>query len=86
MGDSIFWYDIETTGTDPVLDRPLQFAGLRTDLSLKQIGEPVNILCRPGRDVLPQPQALLVTGILMSEVLTLVTTGFEAKIGVTRPQ
>jgi len=69
LGDSIFWYDLETTGTDPVLDRPLQFAGLRTDLSLKQIGEPMNILCRPGRDVLPQPQALLVTGILMSEVL-----------------
>lgn len=69
MGDSIFWYDLETTGTDTVLDRPLQFAGVRTDLSLREIGEPVNIFCRPARDVLPQPQALLVTGILISEVL-----------------
>ena len=69
MADSIFWYDFETTGIDAVLDRPLQFAGVRADLALKEIAEPVNIFCRPGRDVLPQPQALLVTSIMMSEVL-----------------
>jgi len=68
MTESIYWYDFETTGTDPIVDRPLQFAGLRTDLNLEEIAEPQNFLCRPGGDAIPQPGALLVTGILMSEV------------------
>ena len=69
MAGSIFWYDLETTGTDSVLDRPLQFAGIRTDLSLDEIAKPVNILGYPGRDVVPQPRAMLVTGIKMSDVI-----------------
>ena len=69
MPDSIYWYDLETTGTDPVMDRPLQFAGIRTDFDLVQTGEPLNILCHPGNDVVPSPDAIRVTGIHMSEVL-----------------
>ncbi|MGB1686054.1 MAG: exonuclease domain-containing protein, partial [Pseudomonadales bacterium] len=69
MTDSIYWYDFETTGIDPVLDRPLQFAGVRTSLDLKEIAAPQNLICRPGDDVIPQPGALLVTGILMADVL-----------------
>jgi len=69
MTDSIYWYDFETTGTDPVLDRPLQFAGIRTSLDLEEIAEPQNLICRPGEDVIPQPGALLVTGILMSDIV-----------------
>jgi len=41
----------------------MQFAGIRTDLDLKQIGEPVNILVRLDEDVLPSPEAIMVTGI-----------------------
>jgi len=68
MADTIYWYDFETTGTDPVLDRAIQFAGVRTDLDLNVIGEPLNLFCRPGDDVIPQPEAILVTGLMMSEL------------------
>jgi len=61
---SIFWYDFETTGIDPRRDRPLQVAGVRTDLDLTEIGEPLNLHCRLSEDVLPHPAACLVTGIL----------------------
>ncbi|MBS7661856.1 exodeoxyribonuclease I [Pseudomonas lalucatii] len=60
---SIFWYDYETTGIDPRRDRPLQVAGIRTDENLREIGEPLNIYCRPSDDILPHPAACLVTGI-----------------------
>ncbi|HET6632780.1 MAG TPA: exodeoxyribonuclease I, partial [Rhodanobacteraceae bacterium] len=60
---TFFWHDYETTGTDPARDRPLQFAGIRTDAELNPVGEPVSLLCRPPRDSLPQPRACLVTGI-----------------------
>lgn len=41
----------------------MQFAGQRTDLQLKPIGEPHNYLVRLSDDVLPEPDAVLVTGI-----------------------
>lgn len=63
MTASIFWYDYETTGINPRCDRPLQVAGIRTDEALNEIGEPLNIYCRPSDDILPHPAACLVTGI-----------------------
>ncbi|HEY1026919.1 MAG TPA: exodeoxyribonuclease I [Pseudomonas sp.] len=63
MSSSIFWYDYETTGINPRSDRPLQVAGIRTDESLNEIGEPLNIYCQPSDDILPHPAACLVTGI-----------------------
>lgn len=60
---SFFWFDFETTGTDPARDRPMQFAGIRTDLEFNPIGEPVMFYCRLAEDVLPQPEACLLTGI-----------------------
>lgn len=63
MTSSLFWYDFETTGIDPRRDRPLQVAGIRTDEQLNEIGEPLNIYCRPSDDILPHPAACLVTGI-----------------------
>lgn len=63
MTSSLFWYDYETTGIDPRRDRPLQVAGIRTDEQLNEIGEPLNIYCRPSDDILPHPAACLVTGI-----------------------
>ncbi|MEZ7971784.1 MAG: exodeoxyribonuclease I [Pseudomonadales bacterium] len=68
MTETLYWYDLETTGIDSILDRPLQFAGVRTDLDLHEIKPPQNFLGRPGTDVLPQPEALLVTGISLVEI------------------
>lgn len=60
---SIFWHDYETTGIDPRADRPLQIAGIRTDEALNPIDEPINLDCQISDDILPHPQACLVTGI-----------------------
>lgn len=68
MTSSLFWYDYETTGIDPRRDRPLQVAGIRTDEDLNEIGEPLNIYCRPSDDILPHPAACLVTGITPSRL------------------
>ncbi len=68
MTPTIFWYDFETTGTHPARDRAIQFAGIRTDLDLKVVGEPVSLFCYPGDDVIPEPDAIAVTGIRMSQL------------------
>lgn len=60
---SFLWHDYETFGANPRLDRPAQFAGIRTTLDLQAIGEPVEIFCQPSEDLLPHPQACLITGI-----------------------
>ena len=41
----------------------MQFAGQRTDMDLKPVGEPVNLMVKLGDDVLPSPYAILTTGI-----------------------
>ena len=69
MSDTFYWHDYETFGTDPSRDRPVQFAGLRTDASLNIIGEPLVIFARPADDFLPHPQACLVTGITPQQAL-----------------
>jgi exodeoxyribonuclease-1 len=63
MTFSFYWHDYETWGADPSRDRPAQFAGVRTDASLNIIGKPLMAYCRPGDDLLPHPEACLVTGI-----------------------
>lgn len=64
MADAtLFWHDYETTGADARRDRPLQFAGLRTDLDLNPVEEPTVIYCRPPADALPAPAACAITGI-----------------------
>lgn len=60
---SLYWYDYETFGSDPRRDRPVQFAGMRTDYDLNIIGDPLCIYCRPANDFLPHPEACLITGI-----------------------
>jgi exodeoxyribonuclease-1 len=60
---TFYWYDFETFGTQPASDRPSQFAGLRTDDDFKIIDQPLVLYCKPARDVLPQPEACLITGI-----------------------
>lgn len=63
MAETFFFYDLETTGLDVREDRIMQFAGQRTDLDLKPIGEPYNLLIALNDDTLPSPDALMVTGI-----------------------
>ena len=48
----------------------MQFAGIRTDLDLKPVGEPVNMLVRLNDDTLPSPEALMVTGITPQQTVS----------------
>jgi len=66
---TFFWHDYETFGRVPRRDRPAQFAGVRTDAALNEIGEPVNVFCRPAPDFLPDPESVLLTGILPQQAL-----------------
>ena len=68
MANSMYWYDFETTGINPGRDRAIQFAGVRTDEDLNIIGEPLDLLCYPGEDTIPAPEAILVTGINMMQL------------------
>jgi len=60
---SFFFYDLETSGFSPRSARIVQFAGQRTDMTLRPVGDPVNIFIKLTPDVLPDPEAVLVTGI-----------------------
>ena len=60
---TFFWHDYETSGTDPQKDRPVQFAGVRTDVDLNIIDDPLVLYCKPATDNLPNPDACLITGI-----------------------
>lgn len=63
MAQTYFFYDLETSGLDPRTSRIMQFAGIRTDMDFKPIGEPYNVLVKLADDTLPSPEALMVTGI-----------------------
>ncbi|AOR65006.1 exodeoxyribonuclease I [Pectobacterium wasabiae] len=60
---TFFIHDYETFGKHPARDRPAQFAGVRTDMDFNIIGEPLVIYCRPTDDYLPEPEAVMITGI-----------------------
>jgi exodeoxyribonuclease-1 len=60
---TFYWHDYETWGVNPAQDRPSQFAGIRTDLDFNIIGEPLVQYCQPPQDLLPHPEACLITGI-----------------------
>ncbi len=63
MQESFYFYDLETSGLNPRMDRIMQFAGQRTDVEFNPIGEPANILVELSDDTLPSPGAIMVTGI-----------------------
>ncbi|QTD44689.1 exodeoxyribonuclease I [Ottowia testudinis] len=68
MSASTFlWHDYETFGARPRRDRPAQFAAIRTDAELNEIGEPLMLYCQPALDVLPDPESCLITGITPQE-------------------
>lgn len=60
---TFYWHDYETFGTDPRKDKPVQFAGIRTDFDFNIVGDPLVVYCKPATDCLPHPEACLITGI-----------------------
>lgn len=61
--NTFYWHDYETFGIDPQRDRPVQFAGVRTDADFNVIADPFLVYCKPTPDYLPNPDACLITGI-----------------------
>ena len=66
---TFFFYDLETSGVNPRTARIMQFAGQRTDLKLNPVGDPVNVTIKLTPDVIPEPDAILVTGITPQKTL-----------------
>jgi exodeoxyribonuclease I len=69
MAQTFFFYDLETSGLDARTGRIMQFAGQRTDMALNPVGDPVDVLVRLSDDILPSPEAILVTGITPQKTL-----------------
>lgn len=82
MAESFLWYDLETFGRDPRRTRIAQFAAIRTDAQLTQVGEPLSLFCRPADDLLPSPTATLITGITPQMAMRegLPEAGFFARV------
>lgn len=66
---TFLWHDYETFGAHPLLDRPAQFAALRTNMALEPVSTPISWYCQPAPDVFPHPVASLITGITPQEAL-----------------
>jgi exodeoxyribonuclease I len=62
-GPTLYWHDYETFGIDPQWDRPVQFAGVRTDYDFNTVDDPLVIYCKPADDYLPDPESCAITGI-----------------------
>ena len=60
---TFLWHDYETFGAQARRDRPAQFAAIRTDAELNEIGQPMMWYCQPANDFLPDPQSCLITHI-----------------------
>ncbi|HKX24386.1 MAG TPA: exodeoxyribonuclease I, partial [Candidatus Saccharimonadales bacterium] len=69
MKPTFFFYDLETSGFDPKRQRIMQFAGQRTDMDMNPIGDPINILVALSDEVLPDPAAVVLTGITPQKTL-----------------
>jgi len=63
MKDTFLWFDLETFGRSPRTSRIAQFAGIRTNTELENVDEPLMLFCQPALDLLPSPEATLITGI-----------------------
>ncbi len=69
MAGTFLFYDLETFGADPRRSRIAQFAAQRTDDQLNPVEPPVSLFVKPADDLLPSPQATLVTGITPQQAL-----------------
>lgn len=66
---TFYFYDLETTGISPKYGRIMQFAGRRVNEKLEPVGEPDDIYIKLNRDILPEPDAVLITGITPQKTL-----------------
>lgn len=64
------FYDLETTGTSPAFDQPLQFAAILTDGEFREV-ERANLRCRIAPHIIPSPWALAVTGVRPAQLVDL---------------
>jgi exodeoxyribonuclease-1 len=69
MNDSFLFYDIETTGLSRAFDQILEFAAIRTDPDLNEIGR-FRASIRLREDVIPSPAAILVNRIRTTRFLS----------------
>ncbi|QNS01725.1 MAG: exodeoxyribonuclease I [Buchnera aphidicola (Pentalonia nigronervosa)] len=60
---TFLFYDYETFGLHTSLDKPAQFACIRTDFNLHIIDDPKCFYCFPSDDYLPDPSTVLITRI-----------------------
>jgi exodeoxyribonuclease I len=60
---TFLWHDYETFGAIARRDRPAQFAAIRTDAELNEIGKPIMHYCKPAPDFLPDPVSCLITKV-----------------------
>ncbi|MCA9308798.1 exodeoxyribonuclease I [Candidatus Saccharibacteria bacterium] len=60
---TFYFYDLETSGINARAQRIMQFAGQRVGADFKPIGEPDNWLIALTDEIVPDPEAILVTGI-----------------------
>jgi exodeoxyribonuclease-1 len=64
---TFLFYDVETSGLNPVFDQILTFASIRTDLHLREINrQSVTIQLRG--DIIPSPKAFLTHGLTNDEL------------------
>ena len=66
---TLYWYDYEAFGLNPMTNRLAQFAGVRTDEDLNIIGDPLMMYCKPADDFLPDPTSCLITHITPQKAL-----------------
>lgn len=68
MMNTFLFYDIETTGLNKAFDQVLQFAAIRTDLSLKEL-ERYSVVVSLRPDVIPSPLASVTHRISIADAM-----------------
>lgn len=68
MDETFLFYDLETSGLNKAFDQILDFAAIRTDRGLNEIGR-IRVRIRLRPDVVPSPGALVVNLIRPAELL-----------------
>lgn len=66
---TFYFYDLETSGLSSTAQRIMQFGGIRTDENLNIIDEPFECYVKLTDEVLPDPTAIMVTGISPQKTL-----------------
>ena len=60
---TFYFYDLETSGLSSTAQRIMQFGGIRTDEDFNVIDEPFECYVKLTDEILPDPAAIMVTGI-----------------------